>query len=125
MSLNYVLNEWFDELEDPTLGRHVPGGPWRVVGMSSLYLLFVLKVGPHYMKHRAAYSLKTTIQLFNVVNVIFNAALFAACLINTNFAVDCFDCPRQSKYTYFVCFGYYYLKVRMQRQRALTIDSRD
>ncbi|KDR20355.1 elongation of very long chain fatty acids protein AAEL008004-like [Zootermopsis nevadensis] len=50
--------------------------PRSLVVILLIYLYFVLKFGPSYMKKRKPYSLKTIIQIYNIVQIVCSAVLF-------------------------------------------------
>ncbi|ALC46969.1 CG31141, partial [Drosophila busckii] len=52
--------------------------PWPITIIVTAYLLFVLKLGRQYMSKRAAFQLRGILQVYNVVQIIFNALLFIA-----------------------------------------------
>lgn len=47
-------------------------GPWRLVTMVTLYLIFVLKVGPQLMQKKNAFDLRRIVRVYNFFNIIFN-----------------------------------------------------
>lgn len=51
------------------------GSPVPVLAVLSLYLLVVLKLGPEYMKDKAPYKLKNVMRIYNIAQVIYNAAI--------------------------------------------------
>ncbi|XP_023177996.1 elongation of very long chain fatty acids protein F-like [Drosophila hydei] len=50
--------------------------PWPVVIISLSYIIFVLKLGPIFMKNRPPYNVKTLMLVYNIVQVIYNALMF-------------------------------------------------
>lgn len=65
--------EWLAQAGDPRIA-HLPliGTPWIPHAIVTVYLLFVLKVGPRFMATRAPYSLKKVLIVYNAVMVIYN-----------------------------------------------------
>lgn len=51
------------------------GSPIPIVTVVSLYLLVVLKLGPDYMKDREPYKLKNLMRIYNIAQVLYNAAI--------------------------------------------------
>lgn len=51
------------------------GGPWTTTAIVMLYALFVLVVGPRFMRDRKAFNLKPAIIAFDVTMVVYNALL--------------------------------------------------
>ncbi|XP_023340269.1 elongation of very long chain fatty acids protein AAEL008004 isoform X2 [Eurytemora carolleeae] len=47
--------------------------PVYTLVLSSLYLIFILLIGPAYMKHRSAYTLKYPMIVYNLAQTLFNA----------------------------------------------------
>lgn len=50
-------------------------GPGLITGIVLTYLLFVLKVGPDFMKHRKPMDLKRTLIFYNGTQVLFSIFL--------------------------------------------------
>lgn len=50
-------------------------GPWRIVGMVGLYLLFVLRIGPQIMQRKQPFDLRRLVRVYNFFNIIFNVWL--------------------------------------------------
>lgn len=46
--------------------------PNRLIGVISLYLLFVFKIGPMFMNKKQPFDLRRLVRLYNFVNIIFN-----------------------------------------------------
>lgn len=68
---------YITDLADPrTAGWFLIGSPLPVLTILALYLLFVLKLGPNYMKNRKPYNLKRTIMIYNLLQVAANVYLF-------------------------------------------------
>jgi len=58
--INYYLFDFWQIIGDPR-NRHYPlmsGGPWPLLSIIFLYLIFVTKIGPQFMKNRAPFQLK-------------------------------------------------------------------
>jgi len=53
------------------------GSPLYPLGLITLYLYVVKVAGPRYMKNRPAYQLSGIIALYNVIQIVLNAILFA------------------------------------------------
>lgn len=51
------------------------GSPIPLVVIFTFYLLFVLKIGPNFMKDRKAFSLKTSIFFYNLFQVFASTAI--------------------------------------------------
>ncbi|XP_050440796.1 elongation of very long chain fatty acids protein 7-like [Adelges cooleyi] len=49
--------------------------PWTVFTTVALYLIFVMKVGPDFMKDRTPYKLKSIMLVYNLTQVFYNAFL--------------------------------------------------
>lgn len=51
------------------------GSPIPIITVVALYLLVVLKLGPDYMKDREPYRLKNLMRIYNIAQVLYNAAV--------------------------------------------------
>lgn len=49
--------------------------PFSIMSILSVYLLFVLKVGPNMMENRKPYNIKNVLLLYNAVQTIYNGWL--------------------------------------------------
>lgn len=49
--------------------------PWPVVIILAIYLYFVLKAGPKFMKYRSPFKIDGLVMVYNVVQVLFSAYL--------------------------------------------------
>ncbi|KAJ6224296.1 hypothetical protein RDWZM_002841 [Blomia tropicalis] len=81
--LRYSSHDYWIETADPRT-LHFPlvqGGPWKVLTIVALYLLFVKKIGPEFMKNRPAYVLRGPMLLYNMFMVVTNIFFFT-CLIS-------------------------------------------
>lgn len=47
-------------------------GPWRILAMVGLYLLFVLRIGPQIMQRKQPFDLRRLVRVYNFFNIIFN-----------------------------------------------------
>ncbi|VVC28064.1 ELO family,ELO family, conserved site [Cinara cedri] len=47
--------------------------PWPIISIIVVYLLFVLKIGPNFMKDREPYKLKNIMLCYNIFQTIYNA----------------------------------------------------
>lgn len=65
----------FDNIDDEVDSWMFMSSPWPIFTILSLYLLFVLKLGPNFMESRKPFSLKTPILLYNVFQTLYNAWL--------------------------------------------------
>lgn len=118
--IDYALNGWWDDNQDPALAAYIPGGPGWLFAIVAAYLLFVLKVGPQFMRERKAYDLPTTLKVYNLLNIVANVVLFVIGLRATNFGIAAFTCSKDVPffYRYSLSFGYLYLKVGMLSPRS-------
>lgn len=51
-----------------------------VTSIVALYLVFVLQVGPRFMKNRKPYDLKHVMKIYNYINIIVNLVMCTACM---------------------------------------------
>lgn len=71
-----ILNFFFLQFS----GREVDnwflmGSPLPVISIVACYLLFVIKIGPEYMKNRKPLSIRLIILIYNLYQTIFNAMI--------------------------------------------------
>ena len=92
MAISYYVNEYWDDIADPTLNYIFPGGPWLLLLLIAGYLLIVLRIGPDFMKDREPYQLKTLIKYYNIINISSNAFVFLITLYWSRFTIDCWRC---------------------------------
>ena len=50
--------------------------PWPTLTLCAAYIYFVKFMGPSFMKNRDPYQLKTTIQVYNILQVLLSAYIF-------------------------------------------------
>lgn len=56
------------------------GSPYPILAITAMYLLFVLKIGPDYMKSRRPFQLKHTLLLYNAFQVFVSAYMVNECI---------------------------------------------
>lgn len=49
--------------------------PWFIFTILSIYLIFVLKIGPEFMKYRKPLNLKLIILIYNAIQTVYNGWL--------------------------------------------------
>jgi len=113
-SIDYVLNDWWDEAGHPYLADHFRGGPWRIVATVIIYVLFVTKVGPNWMRDRKPFQLERLIKFYNLANIVVNSFILAVGLYVTNWSADLWQCERYdlgATTRLILGQGYMYLKI--------------
>ncbi|XP_054012047.1 elongation of very long chain fatty acids protein 7-like [Hylaeus anthracinus] len=66
-----------EDAADPRVGDwFLMGSPFPLLGITSLYLAFVLRLGPLYMKNRKPFTLNTVMIFYNIFMAIASAAVF-------------------------------------------------
>ncbi|XP_043468600.1 elongation of very long chain fatty acids protein 4-like [Leptopilina heterotoma] len=76
MGLMDTFNYYYHDLADPRMrDRFLLNSIWYPIVILSIYFFIVLKLGPAYMKNRAAYKLNTFIKCFNIFHIFANAYL--------------------------------------------------
>ncbi|XP_064071147.1 very long chain fatty acid elongase 7-like [Vanessa tameamea] len=72
----------FDELADPrTKNWFLIAKPFQCIFILAVYLMFVLKWGPRFMKNRPSYNIDTIMILYNAIQVICCGYIFVAGII--------------------------------------------
>jgi hypothetical protein len=76
--LRYYLQQYWQDFGDQrTIGLPlIREGPWAMIFVMSLYLLFVRKLGPRMMKHREPYQLRLPMFIYNSLMVVINYYFF-------------------------------------------------
>ncbi|XP_055636676.1 elongation of very long chain fatty acids protein AAEL008004-like [Toxorhynchites rutilus septentrionalis] len=79
----------FREYNDPRV-EHFPllGSPWPVLFVILVYLKFVNDWGQKLMEHRKPFSLKTVMNIYNGVQILFNLYIGMVGTLNSYFAED-------------------------------------
>ena len=73
----YLSQYWIDECDPRTKDYWLTaGGPKYVILVMSLWLVFVLKVGPYLMASRKPYDLRTVMFAYNLLMVLSNGYFF-------------------------------------------------
>jgi len=70
-----VLNKYRDPVDWDNLKGNLlflGHGPWRLLSIVSLYLIFVLRIGPQIMQRKQAFDLRGLVRVYNFFNIIFN-----------------------------------------------------
>jgi len=62
---------------DP-LGVPYALGPCSILLLISLYLIFVLKLGPKFMENREPFKLRGALKVYNIFQILFNSSLLIA-----------------------------------------------
>ena len=70
------------------------GGPWPVLAVIAVYLLFVKNVGPSIMKGREAMDLRRPIFVYNCLMMVINFYFFISASIYTNLGVKTWGCTK-------------------------------
>ncbi|XP_047527338.1 elongation of very long chain fatty acids protein 1-like [Vanessa atalanta] len=77
-----VYDILFDEIVDPrTKNWFLIGKPFQCIFILAVYLMFVLKWGPRFMKNRPSYNIDTIMIIYNAIQVICCAYIFIAGII--------------------------------------------
>jgi len=94
----YYYDYWEDE-GDRRISKMplMEGGPWRLYALMSAYLIFVLWLGPLYMKNRQPYNLKPMMRAYNFFMVLYNAYLFVNGCRYLDFGLKCWGCDEAVK----------------------------
>lgn len=91
--VNYILYEFWDEQSAPEVkGEYTT--PVHIIASVAVYLLLVLYVLPKHMANRKAYSLKSAMKLYNILNIIGNGILCVGGFYFFNWGRDCWMCTR-------------------------------
>ncbi|XP_054160046.1 elongation of very long chain fatty acids protein 7-like [Oppia nitens] len=73
----YLQHYWQDTGDQRTVGLPlIREGPWAMLFVMTLYLLFVTKLGPRMMKHREPYQLRGPMFIYNTLMVVINYYFF-------------------------------------------------
>ncbi|KAI1286047.1 Elongation of very long chain fatty acids protein 7 [Halotydeus destructor] len=111
------FDQYLDNVGHPWSVQHFPGLPWKLFAVVAIYLVFVMKLGPGFMRNRKPYQLETAMRLYNVVNILVNLVMFLVGMYYTRFTIRCWSCidPRDDSTPLWAQLlagkGYMYLKV--------------
>lgn len=104
LSSKFSSQSWYEYIEsgfweqygdDYAQGYYlVDGGPWKILSIISLYLLFVKVIGPAYMKNRPPYDLKNVLYYYNLIHIVGNGLGAITTLYITRFTYDCWKSTR-------------------------------
>ena len=84
--LQYYLTDFWAEVGDPRVGELPFMGTFALpLAIYFSYFLFVLVLGPNFMRHRRPLSLKWTLVGYNLTMALFNLAVFVKVLLGSNF----------------------------------------
>lgn len=75
--ITIIINNIIIIIDDEVDSWTFMSTPWPVISIISIYLLFILKVGPYIMKTRKPMNVKYVMLLYNAVQTIFNGWLVA------------------------------------------------
>lgn len=66
-------NLFFGNFSDPR-SEHLPliSSPWPIIGLVSLYLYFVLSLGPRWMEKQSPFQIKTVLIVYNSFQIVSN-----------------------------------------------------
>ncbi|XP_062125433.1 elongation of very long chain fatty acids protein 7 [Drosophila sulfurigaster albostrigata] len=115
-----LVRDLYDQHKDPRVS-HYPliGNLWSVMAIIGVYLAFVLHFGPKWMEHRRPFELKFVMQLYNVIQVVANTAVFIYGMCYTIFnpgysflcqPVEHENTTPQMMHLIYASYGYYMLK---------------
>ncbi|XP_074594587.1 very long chain fatty acid elongase 7-like [Brevipalpus obovatus] len=94
---NLIKFAWYDVWQlgaDPRTSRFplMNGGPWTVLAILGLYLLFVRHYGPWLMKNRSPFDLRPLIFTYNALMMTINSYFFVMAAMYTRFGYDSWGC---------------------------------
>lgn len=90
----YLARDAWDHGADPRTAKFplMSGGPWKVLAILGLYLLFVRYYGPRWMRNRPAFDLRSIILLYNSCMMLGNLYFFSAAAYHTRLGYDSWGC---------------------------------
>ena len=98
-ALNYVIVDFWKETgDDYATNMNLPlvsnEGPWKVLGIIAVYLMFVKSWGPKFMKNREPFDLKKILLVHDVIHVSGNLLIALVAGYYSRWTIDCWDCRR-------------------------------
>lgn len=92
--LQYLTRDVWDYGADSRTAQFplMNGGPWKVLAILGLYLLFVRYYGPRLMRNRSAFDLKWPILVYNAIMMMVNFYFFIMASRYTRFGYDSWGC---------------------------------
>lgn len=94
--LSYYLRDFWVKYEDPRMSGLplMGGGPWMVIFISLLYILFCTKIGPAYMKNREPFDLRSLMLHYNSILIGVNGVGTFIGLWITHWGWDTWNCTQ-------------------------------
>ncbi|XP_015785728.1 elongation of very long chain fatty acids protein 1 [Tetranychus urticae] len=91
---NYYYHDVWEVYGDPRVSNMplMNGGPWTVLAITAVYIIFVKYLGPAIMSKRAPYDLRSTIFWYNIALVILNGLFFIYSAMFTRFGIRTWQC---------------------------------
>lgn len=92
--IGYLRHDFWNDYGDPR-SAHLPllgGGPWKVMALVSIYLLFTKHFGPKLMETRKPFQLRKAMITHNAILAIGNGIGFIIGMYVTGFGSSSFSC---------------------------------
>lgn len=92
----FIAHDFWDEYGEE-FGQgygFVDGTPWNILAITAVYILFVVWIGPRFMKNRPPYELKTALFYFNIIHILGNGLCSIPAFIITRGTYDCWGSLR-------------------------------
>ena len=102
------------------------GGPWMVVSISLVYVLFCTVIGPAIMRNRPPFDLRFWIIHYNSILIGVNGIGTVICLWITNYGIDTWNCTQHKpdvnnyKETLMVYLGFMFVVTKVGRKTHRT-----
>ncbi|KAI1287473.1 Elongation of very long chain fatty acids protein 1 [Halotydeus destructor] len=92
--LSFIFTDIWHIGADPRIIQYplMKNGPWLVLTILAIYLIFVQFIGPKLMKNRVAFNLKPVIFGYNLLMMSINCYFFVTACVYTNFGLKTWGC---------------------------------
>ena len=89
-AVKYFMFDFWELESDPRVNQYflLRGGPWINWSIISMYVYFVLKLGPTLMKNRQPMSFQKLILTYNLFMITANAYFFYQIVVQFRFGID-------------------------------------
>ncbi|XP_074596815.1 very long chain fatty acid elongase AAEL008004-like [Brevipalpus obovatus] len=94
--INYVHYDMWQETGDPRVDSYpmLNGGPWKVLTLSCLYVLFAKYWGPKLMKGRKEWDCRRAMIVHNIILIILNGLGCVTGMLATNMGRESWTCRK-------------------------------
>lgn len=101
----YELQQLIDKYGHPSSRGRYNSMLFHLIAVISIYLMFVMDIGPQFMRNRKPYDLRVIMKYYNYVNIAVNAAIVIVGLFLTRGMYECWWCQETSSPQWLMSLG--------------------